>query len=160
MQLDDVIGSQKSWKEKNQAEKEKPVEELTYLQITVNGSDFLFPIHEVREVAEMPYIRHYPIQNSGHLGVVNLRGNVVPLLSMKCFFQEGENSFQEGLSHHRLVVLYDGHNEVFGVGAESVKKIVIRESVVSLSKTLTLNERPAQLTEKNEILKKWGILPC
>src|SRR5689334_22983954 len=53
-----------------------------FLHFSIGKSQFLLPLSDVQEVCEFTRPRPYPVPTIGYLGAINLRGNVVPVMSM------------------------------------------------------------------------------
>lgn len=77
-----ILEEQKSIKQ--QLAQEKLVQEtVSFLQFTFEGSRYLSPIQSVQEVLEIIPVAKYPIKVNGHVGVINIRGRIVPVIAHK-----------------------------------------------------------------------------
>jgi chemotaxis signal transduction protein len=126
----------------------------TYLDVTIDKSHFLFPVCEVEEVAEMLPLHPYPLTLSRLLGVVNLRGQVIPVVSVPGF---STNSSAAGFS--RLIVTRVGE-ALFAFACTSVKKLVLKEeqmSEIRAEKVTMVDGGPSELLTASAVLAE-GIL--
>lgn len=95
-----------------------------YLTFTLDGEFFALDIATVREVQDMTSITRIP-QAAAHMrGVVNLRGNAVPVLDIKMKFGM---SCTEQTIHTRIIIMERRHasgDSLMGVLADSVKEVL------------------------------------
>lgn len=138
---------QEEWKQ-NQNADSSIAEKQTYLHITVANSSFLIPISEIVEVSEMLPIRLYPVKIDGHLGMINLRGKVIPVISMERF--GGTATWK---SSDRLVIVHADETEKLAVIVNTVKKITTTES--HSGSMMTLENKPVRILSGNQLLKAW-----
>ena len=89
--LEELLGRQAA-----EAAAEAGPEEKALIRFSIGGSVYAVPITVVTEVTEMLPIVRYPERHEGHAGIVNLRGNILPVL----IFREQGNAAES-----RLVVL-------------------------------------------------------
>lgn len=100
--------------------------ELSVVTFDVAGEAFALPMDRVSEVAVMPRITRVPGSPPFVRGMVNLRGNVLPVLDLALRFGLGRSREASWL----VVVSCD--DELLGLAAEAVGKIagLPRSSIV------------------------------
>ncbi|MFA6236302.1 MAG: chemotaxis protein CheW [Bacteriovorax sp.] len=131
------------------------VEENVYLQIVNNQSSFIIPIEDVREVAEYMPIKPYPVQVNGHLGVISIRGSVVPILSLSNLTGQCEQLDKN--STVRILILQLDGQDVFGIIAESVRKISLSSELsISSNNKVTIENSPVSKINAAHVAKICG----
>lgn len=131
------------------------IEESVYLQIVNNESSFIIPIEDVREVAEYMPIKPYPVQVNGHLGVISIRGSVVPILSLSNMTGQCEKLDKN--SNVRILILQLDGQEVFGIIAESVRKISLSSEMdISSNTKVTIENSPVSKINAAHVAKVCG----
>lgn len=127
-------------------------ERLTFLQISLDQSNFLFPIEDVQEVADDLPVRDYPMNLIGHQGVINLRGQVIPVMSLE------EHTIHSSLlkSSYRRFVIAQWEGSLFAFSCNTLKKVVLdgplSDEVMS-TKIINLDGKPLRLLSASEIIK-------
>ncbi|MGZ3688664.1 MAG: chemotaxis protein CheW [Bdellovibrionota bacterium] len=129
-------------------------EHRVFLLLTLRKAEFLLPFDQVREVAEFHGLRIYPRESPGHLGLISLRGNVVPVLSVGSIAKEDD---QEKCSARRIVVLAGPDEQVFAILASSLKKVALKETDLASEGTLSIEGRPVQRIDSRQILEQAGV---
>ena len=75
------------------------------------GKYFGINVFKVREVSQTPFITKTPNMPSGVLGVISLRGNIIPVLSLADFMHLG--NAPEDTGHTMIVTEYSKHTQGF-----------------------------------------------
>lgn len=88
------------------------------LGLTLGGNDYSIPAGAVREIIRMPAITRVPYSPPALMGVMNLRGAVLPVVSLALLL--GEASASASASHK--VIVYDGW-EAVGIVVDAVSKL-------------------------------------
>jgi purine-binding chemotaxis protein CheW len=78
----------------------------TFVRLEVGGERYALPVEHVREVGELGDVTPLPRSGAHTLGVVNVRGHIVPVFDLGSLIGSGQ-----GASGRRLVVatVDDGH---------------------------------------------------
>lgn len=95
-----------------------------YLSFTMSKEVFALEIAQVREVLDMAEITRIPKTPTHMRGVVNLRGNAVPVMDLKLKFGLGET---ESTINTRIIILEFGSgadSELAGILADSVREVL------------------------------------
>jgi two-component system chemotaxis response regulator CheV len=75
------------------------------------GEYFGINVFKVREVSQTPFITKTPNMPGGVLGVISLRGNIIPVLSLADFMQL--DNVPEGTGQTMIVTEYSKHTQGF-----------------------------------------------
>lgn len=85
-----------------------------YLIFNINNEDYAIPISKVRTVIR--YVKITPIHESSEfiMGVINLRGKIIPIVNMRKKFGLSEKSFND----RTVFIIVDilGAKEVYNIG--------------------------------------------
>ena len=95
-----------------------------YLSFTMNDEVFALDIVRVREVLDMDKITKIPKSPSYMRGVVNLRGNAIPVMDLKSKFGLG---ITKTTINTRIIIIEIVHNyeyEIAGIMADSVREVL------------------------------------
>jgi purine-binding chemotaxis protein CheW len=87
---------------------------MRVLVIAVNDAFFAVPMTTVHQVLRHPLVTRVPLSPSGLLGVVNVRGEIVPLLDTGVLTGTG------GLVEPPFAVLVSGEKDMVGLAAEEL----------------------------------------
>ncbi len=132
----------------------------TFLLLGIGGSSFLLPILEAKEVSEALDVLPYPAQVPGHLGVVNVRGNVLPVLSLERLFESpGPYRLEESSGGKRMVVLGE-KDQAFVVIADSIRKVILSSSELKAGETVSWESSPTKVISRQMILDLWEVEAC
>ena len=99
-------------------------ESVQYLTFTLDGEAFATEITKVREVLEYTEVTRVPRTPEFMQGVINLRGNVVPVIDLRLQFGMAvcENTVDTCIII--IEVNIDGHVTVLGALADSVQEVI------------------------------------
>jgi purine-binding chemotaxis protein CheW len=84
------------------------------LILAVNSAFFAVPIETVHQVLRHPIVTHVPLPPAGLLGLVNVRGEIVPLLDAGVLTGTG------ALSESPFAVLVSGGKDMIALAAEEL----------------------------------------
>ena len=99
-----------------------------YLNFTLADEVFAVDVARVREILEMPSITKVPQVPDFMLGVINLRGCVVPVIDLRQKFGMKETAQTVNTCIIVVEVAMDGENVVLGSLADSVQEVIEMES--------------------------------
>ncbi|MBJ6877981.1 chemotaxis protein CheW, partial [Vibrio cholerae] len=92
----------------------------------VDGQEYAFPLEDTQEIVRIPeIITKVPLTESAILGVINLRGKTLPLVSLRTLFGLPSISFSD--SHRVLVVnvsLSEKERRPVGVVVDAVREVI------------------------------------
>lgn len=99
-------------------------EMVQYLTFDLDGETFALEISKVREVLDFTAVNKVPQTPDFMLGVINLRGNVVPVVDMRRKFGMG----RAGETTNTCIIIIetelDGESMVLGALADSVREVL------------------------------------
>lgn len=95
-----------------------------YLTFTLDGERFALEISRVREVLEFRGATKVPRTPGFMRGVINLRGNVVPVVDLKAKFGMGVTETAVDTCVVIVEVEIDGETTVLGALADSVQEVI------------------------------------
>jgi len=87
---------------------------MRVLVIAVNAAFFAVPMASVHQVLRHPLVTRVPLPPAGLLGVVNVRGEIVPLLDT------GELTATGPLNEPPFAVLVSGEKDLIALAAEEL----------------------------------------
>src|SRR5260370_2146949 len=87
---------------------------MRVLVLAVNAAYFAVPMTTVLQVLRHPVVTRVPLSPSGLLGVVNVRGEIVPLLDTGVMTATG------AVSDPPFAVLVNGEKDVLALAAEKL----------------------------------------
>lgn len=95
-----------------------------YLTFTLDDEVFALNIDKVREVLDFTVITKVPRTPDFMCGVINLRGNVVPVVDMRLKF--GMPATEKGVNTCIIIVevTVDGETTILGALADSVQEVL------------------------------------
>lgn len=95
-----------------------------YLTFTLGDEDFALDIGKVREVLDYPTITKVPRMPEFLRGVINLRGNVVPVIDLR--YKLGMGAIKQSVDTCIVIVeiMIDGELTQMGALADSVKEVI------------------------------------
>ena len=84
------------------------------LVLTVNGASFAVPMTSVHQVLRHPVVTRVPLSPTGLIGVLNIRGEIVPLLDTGVLTATG------ALGEPPFAVLVSSQKEMVALAAEEL----------------------------------------
>jgi len=114
-------------------------EELQVVVFNVGGHDFAIAIAVVREIINVTKLVALPDMPSSMVGIINVRGNVLPIVDLKSRFALGRSSASEDANQKILLVDLEGSMVGFLVDSVSEVLRVSRKSLESIEKIPGIN---------------------
>lgn len=116
-------------------DEEETTQAVTCITYSIDGTDYYSTLLEVKEVVEPQWITPYPTPLQGHIGLVNLRGKVVPVLCPGCEMRTGLKRFDvaeinELLARKVRLIVFENSGILFAIMAEGVKKRSLKKDGV------------------------------
>jgi purine-binding chemotaxis protein CheW len=106
---------------KNPVEAREPVQLLTFL---LDGEVYGTDIAQIQEVLEYRRVTPVPRTPDFMLGVINLRGNVVPVVDLRCQFDMRQSETTVDTCIVIVDVNIDGEKTPMGILADAVKEVI------------------------------------
>ncbi len=108
-----------------------------YLTFTLDGEAFATEIAKVREVLEYAQITPVPRSPEYMLGVINLRGNVVPIVDLRLQFGMQTREVDVDTCIIIIEIMIEGTTTVLGVLADQVQEVIeLREEQMEIVPSL------------------------
>jgi purine-binding chemotaxis protein CheW len=107
----------------------KIIETTQYLSFILDNEQFAVDISKVREVLDFTKVTKVPRTPDFMRGVINLRGNVVPVVDMRLKFGLPETKKTVNTCIIIVEVLLDDETTVLGALADSVQEVFNLESI-------------------------------
>ncbi|MGE4231714.1 MAG: chemotaxis protein CheW [Bacteriovoracia bacterium] len=130
----------------NSTKCESQQEELSLIRFLIGGSLCAVEIEKAIEVSEMLLVVHYPEDVFGHEGIVNLRGNIVPVLR----FRDHRNASDPTLSENRLLVLEFTPGRRFCTMVSSPKKVSLAQTAGTSQDIVSIDGVPARIVSESD----------
>ncbi|MEQ8167587.1 MAG: chemotaxis protein CheW [Candidatus Eremiobacterota bacterium] len=102
---------------------EEVLETSQYLSFTLGGELFALDIAKVREVLDYTRITHVPRMPDFILGVINLRGSVVPVVDMRLKFDMAKVDNTVNTCIVIVEVLLEGETIALGALVDAVQEV-------------------------------------
>lgn len=97
---------------------------MQYLTFKLDDEVFALDITQVREVLDFTAVTKVPQTPRFMRGVINLRGNVVPVVDLRAKFGMSPAQNQENLCIIIVDVVMDGEETILGALADSVQEVL------------------------------------
>ncbi len=154
MQLNDVLQKQGQLLDNHS---ELIDDEIILLRFSLDENYFALPIDKAREVIQGGDIARTPEVHPFVLGVLNLRGNLIPILKPESFMEfSGQKNWLGKGDMTTLVLEEDGLT--FGILVEKVKKIITRDEGqfkdVKNNYVMNILDMPCLFLDLQTIIKK------
>jgi|GEM_PF-5714125 len=124
------------------SDKELEEKELqSYICFSSQQQNFYVGINSVKEVLDCVYVAPYPVPFHHHVGIMNLRGKVVPVLTINHVTSDALDEFNklESKGRDRVIVLESTDQSLFCLIVSDVFKLKTEETS---NVTLKINDRP------------------
>ncbi|ALS25101.1 MULTISPECIES: chemotaxis protein CheW [Paenibacillus] len=91
-----------------------------YIVIELGTEEYALKISEVYEIIKMQKITAIPNSRAFLEGVTNIRGKIVPIISLRKRFQLGETS----VIHKARIVVVNHNEEMIGIVVDGVNQVI------------------------------------
>lgn len=95
-----------------------------YLTFFVGPEEYAIGILRIREILEFGGVTHIPGMPVSVLGVINLRGRVVPVVDLAAKFEVGRGEQRSRNCVVIVEIVIDGENVVVGLVADTVNQVI------------------------------------
>lgn len=96
-----------------------------YVGVQVNFENYAIPILKVHEIIRMQEITHVPDTRPSVLGVIKLRGQIIPIISLRERLGLPDADFTK---HTRIVIVTE-HEEHMGMIVDRVNQVLSFEDI-------------------------------
>ncbi len=94
-----------------------------FLSLTIGSEEFGLPLTSVREVIALPTITPIPFCPSHFLGIINLRGKIIPIIDLRLKF-----GFKANSSPETTVIICEFEDQCLGAVVDSVNSVITADS--------------------------------
>lgn len=119
---------------------EELVEEIQYIVVMLGPESFGIPIDNVDNIVRMPRITRVPKSQPYYVGVINLRGEVVPVMSLRRRFGLEDDVYKGST---RIIILKLEDQSLVGVVVDEVQEVVNLTEETIENPNFKLNEANA-----------------
>lgn len=151
MRPEDALNAQKEFAT-SKGENETSEKEFI-LSFEINSSRLGMSFERVHEVVDYFSPTNYPFNIEGHIGVINLRGNVVPVIDP---FNQDIGEVDPSIC--KYVILETLNNNLVGVVVSNARKVEIDKEKVSdviEDEVISLEGKPLRYLKIEAILKSY-----
>ncbi|MBQ0039406.1 MAG: chemotaxis protein CheW [Treponema sp.] len=105
-------------------EEKKKISVVDYKMVTFSlaGKDYAIDIMKVKEIAKAGHFTYVPNALPFVLGVYNLRGDIIPIIDLRLFFNSPVQEHDENYLENMLIVTVG--EQTFGVVVDAIDKVV------------------------------------
>ena len=93
---------------------------IQLVSFTLDNEEYGVEVLKVREIIRMPVITKMPNTPNYSDGIINLRGKVIPIISMRRKF----NMYDSESSSHTRIIIMDIDGELMGFVVDSVSEVL------------------------------------
>jgi purine-binding chemotaxis protein CheW len=130
-----------------------------YLSFTIAGTDYGLPILTVKEILQFEETTRVPGTPASIRGVINVRGQVVPVLDLSVKFGRGETVASKRTCILVVEALVGGERLVVGVLADAVNEVLdLPASEIEEPPTFGTNVKIDYLTGMGKVGKQFVLL--
>jgi len=126
------------------------MEENQFLTFLSGSESFALDIHTVKEIKEYTTVTPIPLMPSSVMGVINLRGNVVPIIDLQLRLGKEKSKISKRSCIIIVEVSYGSENTDIGILVDSVSE-VIDIPLTDIEKTPTFGAKI-----RNDFIKNIG----
>ena len=97
---------------------------MEYLTFKLDGDEFAVDVLKSREIVDLRSVTKVPQSPDFMLGVINLRGSVVPVIDLRLKFGMEKAESTQATSIVVMDVLVDGETIIVGTVVDSVEEVI------------------------------------
>lgn len=133
-------------KQRFQEPDDEQITNLVYIQFTIHQSRYAVPIDCVKEVVEGLPITPYPEKRSHHLGVIAIRGQILPVLAM------GGHLPESPPESRRFLHLKKEGQPSFCLPVDKAKRMEIEPHTAEVGDIVKVDGCPVRLVDYQKLL--------
>jgi len=116
------------------------VDEIQYIVIKLGGEQYGINIGYIDNIVRMQRITRVPKSQKFYVGVINLRGEVVPIMSLRKRFDLEDDEFTNA---SRIIIIKPEDQSMIGFIVDEVKEVVNIDPSTIETPTFKLDEKNA-----------------
>lgn len=124
--------------------KKEVVEQQAFIRFDMDESYYALDIHAVNEIVEIPVITPYPTVIPGHIGIVNLSGQILPIID----FTQTTNRLPSQPDDLLLVVHFVNWHP-FGLMIKHPRRVQVPQKLL-VSTTVNIDGMPVRILEQHD----------
>ncbi len=117
-----------------------------YIHFFYKESQYAIEISQVCEVVEAKNITPYPQKRNGHIGVISLRGQIIPIMD---FLEPSKRPINAISKDHRILIIEVDQGFMFGLVIKKAKRVEINSCDIN-DAILNIGGHPVQLLTGDE----------
>lgn len=106
-------------------ETEAVIDSKQYIVVALGAEQYGIDISNIDNIVKMQKITRVPKSQSYFNGVINLRGEIVPVMSLRKKFKLADDEFTDKT---RIIIIKPEHQEPIGIIVDIVKEVVTLQS--------------------------------
>ena len=127
--------------------KEEQQNNCTLVKFDCYHKHYAIHIKHIHEIIESSEVIPYPEKIQNHVGIINLRGRIIPVINILV----DENSNEENKSLKTNVIILEFSNQkIFAIKTNKIQKFIFDDSSLESGQTINLNGIPTYYMEENE----------
>jgi purine-binding chemotaxis protein CheW len=95
--------------------------ESKYIIFKINKEVYAIDVKSVNNIIQMPKITQVPSSPKYYRGVINLRGEIIPVMSLRRRMNYDDDCFT---SNSRIIILNIGEDNLLGIVVDEVKEVL------------------------------------
>lgn len=95
--------------------------ESKYIIFKINKEVYAIDVKSVNNIIQMPKITQVPSSPKYYRGVINLRGEIIPVMSLRRRMNYDDDCFT---SNSRIIILYIGEDNLLGIVVDEVNEVL------------------------------------
>lgn len=95
--------------------------ESKYIIFKINKEVYAIDVKSVNNIIQMPKITQVPSSPKYYRGVINLRGEIIPVMSLRRRMNYDDDCFT---SNSRIIILNIGENNLLGIVVDEVNEVL------------------------------------
>ncbi|APJ03999.1 chemotaxis protein CheW [Silvanigrella aquatica] len=116
---------------------------FTLVKFNVGEKTFAVDIINVHEIIEFIEFTPYPEIISNHIGIINVRGEIIPLVQF-----EKDYNFKKN-EKYKVIILEFTMGKLYALKSNKIQKILYKEKFLLPGQTINLNKTPAFYLDEN-----------
>jgi purine-binding chemotaxis protein CheW len=106
--------------EENKEHRDDLPQELSILTFCLDEQRYAIPVHDVAQIIEMVTITHVPHMPTAVQGVINVHGQMVPVLDLRCRFNLPAKPYHL----YTPIILVTSQNQLMGLIVDEVQAVL------------------------------------
>ena len=113
------------------------IDNFTLVKFSIGDKSFAVEIKSVHEIIESIEITPYPEKVNNHIGIINVRGEIIPLVQIEkdCIYKKNEK--------FKIIILEFTLGKLYAVKTNKIQKLSFKSNFLISGQTINLNGIPA-----------------